>query len=388
MFKPNAQTKSCLWQVIVIGAGPAGSTLAYELAKRSIEVAVLEKQTFPRYKCCAGGVSVGAGRLLGVDVQGLAEDTITEAGISFGGSKPFRGRCHQPIMHTVMREKFDHALAMQAKEAGVVVLEGYEVTGIAPCAGWVEVSTSGGDFRAQYVVGADGARSRVARQLSLPTNREWLIAVQSEVQAKEDDMASLRSQVVLDLGWGKGGYAWVFPKLDHLSVGMACFNSMAKDLKQRHRDFMASLNLRGEVRRRDAALLPVLSGDPTVYRGRVVLVGDAAGLVDPLTGEGIYNAAWSAQLAADAIAEAVAEGSHDLGIYQRAVDKHMAPELRAARLLSRVLVRFPSLAFGMLMRDERIWRGCCLLLRREISYTTIMQRLGGLRGLCALLFAK
>ena len=81
MFKPNAQTKSCLWQVIVIGAGPAGSTLAYELAKRGIEVAVLEKQTFPRYKCCAGGVSVGAGRLLGIDVQSLAEDTITEVSI-------------------------------------------------------------------------------------------------------------------------------------------------------------------------------------------------------------------------------------------------------------------------------------------------------------------
>ena len=66
------------YQVIVVGAGPAGSTLAYELAKKGIEAAVLERQRLPRYKCCAGGVSVGSARLLGIDLQGLAEDTITE----------------------------------------------------------------------------------------------------------------------------------------------------------------------------------------------------------------------------------------------------------------------------------------------------------------------
>jgi flavin-dependent dehydrogenase len=192
----------------------------------------------------------------------------------------------------------------------------------------------------------------------------------------------------MDIGCVPGGYAWVFPKLDHLSVGMACLSSKAKDLKQRYSRLLSSLNLRGAVARRGAALLPVLSGDPAVYRGRVALVGDAAGLVDPLTGEGIYNAVWSAQLAAEAIAEAVVEDSPDLQSYQHAVDEHIAPELRVARLLSRVFTRFPSLVFGMLMRDERVWRGCCLLLRRQINYAAIMQRLGGLRGLHALLFGK
>jgi geranylgeranyl reductase family protein len=376
------------YQVIVVGAGPAGSTLAYELAKKGIEVAVLEKQTLPRYKCCAGGVSAGAARLLGADIQGLAEDTITEATIGFRSNRPFRGRYNEPLMYTVMRDKFDYALARRAKEAGAVVLEGHEVKRIAVCPRWVEVSTSGGHFRAQYLAGADGAQSQVARELSLRTNSEHIVAMQSEVQVRKEELTKLRSQIVMDLGCVPGGYAWVFPKVDHLSIGMACLSSKAKGLKQRYRDFLTSLNVGGVAIRRGAALLPVLSRDPAVYRGRVALVGDAAGLVDPLTGEGIYNAVWSAQLAAGAIAEAVAQNSPDLQGYQRAVDHHIAPELRVARALSRVFVRFPSLVFGMLVRDERVWRGCCLLLRREISYAAIMQRLGGPRGLRTLLFGK
>jgi len=231
------------WQVIVIGAGPAGSTLAYELAKRGIEVVILEKQTLPRYKCCAGGVSVGAAKLLGVDVQSLAEDTITGATISFRGKSPFRGHHDRPLMCTVMRDRFDHALARRAKEAGAAVLEGYEVTRIVACAGWVEISTSGGDFRAQYIAGADGARSRVARDLSLSTNGGWIVAVQSEVRVRKEELTKLRSQVFMDLGYMPGGYAWVFPKLDHLSVGMACLSSKAKDLKQRYSGFLSSLNV-------------------------------------------------------------------------------------------------------------------------------------------------
>lgn len=377
------------YQVIVIGAGPAGSTLAYELAKRGIEVAVLEKQRLPRYKCCAGGVSFGTARLLGLDLQDLAESTITEATISFRGNSPFRGTYGQPIMYTVMRDRFDHAIARRAEGAGAVILEDYEVTRVATDVRWIEVSTSGGNFRAQYVVGADGARSRVARELSLRNNGEWLVAVQSEVQAKEDDLARRRSQVLIDLGSMPGSYAWSFPKLRQLSVGMACPNSKAKDLKQRYSTFLGSLSLDGgAVVWQGTALLPVSRGDPAVYRGRAALVGDAAGLVDPLTGEGIYNAIWSAQLAAATIAEAVAEDSPDLCTYQSAVDQYIAPDLRVARLMSRLFTRFPCLVFEMIKRDERVWRGCCLLLRREISYTSIIQRLGGVRGLRALLFGR
>ena len=371
------------YQAIVIGAGPAGSTLAYELAKRGIEVAVLEKQRLPRYKCCAGGASAGTAKLLGADLEDLAEDTITEAAISFRGNSPFRGHYSSPIMYTVMRDRFDYTLARRAEEAGAVVLEGYEMRRVTAGARWVEISTSGGDFRAQYIAGADGAISRVAWELSLRTNGGWIVAVQSEVQVKESDMARLRSQVVTGLGSVPGGYAWAFPKYQHVSVGMACLSSKAGDLKRRYSSFVNSLHLDGGVIiRQDSAFLPIWNGSRAVYRSRVALVGDAAGLVDPLTGEGIYNAVWSAQLGASAIAEAIAKDSPDLRAYQRAVDEHIAPELKAARVMSRLFTHFPSLVFEMLKRDERVWRGCCLMLRREISYTAIMQRLGG-SGVCA-----
>jgi len=151
------------YQVIVVGSGPAGSVAAYELAKKGIEVAILEKQRLPRYKCCAGGVSVGAAKLLDIDLQGLVENTITRVYISFQGKTPFHGEHSSPLMYTVMRDRFDYALVQRAKEAGAAVFEESEATQIKINDKGIEVSTSGGDFSAQYLVGADGANSLVAR---------------------------------------------------------------------------------------------------------------------------------------------------------------------------------------------------------------------------------
>lgn len=374
------------YQVIVVGSGPAGSVAAYELAKKGIEVAILEKQHLPRYKCCAGGVSVGAAKLLDIDFQELVEDTITRVYISFQGKTPFHGEHSSPLMYTVMRDRFDYALVQRAKEAGAVVFEESEATQIKINDKGIEVSTSGGDFSAQYLVGADGANSLVARELKLQTRREWIVAIQREIEVEEEILAKVKSRVILDFGRVNRGYAWIFPKLQHLSVGMACLSSGAKNLKKYYHDFLISWNLdKGTTLREDTALLPISRGNPIVCENRVALVGDAAGLVDPLIGEGIYNAIWSAQLAAQTITLAIAEGSSDLLSYQQAVNQHIVPELEIAKKFSRLFTTFPALFFEMLKREEIVWRGCRFFLRRDMNYSSIMQGLGGPRGLMKLL---
>ncbi|MFC1989186.1 NAD(P)/FAD-dependent oxidoreductase [Chloroflexota bacterium] len=288
-----------------------------------------------------------------------------------------------------MRDKFDYALVRRAEEAGAVIAQGQEVKQIQFGTKWLEVSTPYSDFRTQYVAGADGTHSVVARESGLRNSTSYITAIETEVQVTEEELSRWRSQVVIDLGWIPGGYAWVFPKLDHLSIGIACLSSKAKGLKTRYWKFLDSLNVTHHtIERWESSLIPMCGGKAAVCRDRVALLGDAVGLIDPLTGEGIHNAVWSAQLAAPVIEDSLLHGEVRLQNYQKAIDEKIIPEIRIARVLSRMFVRFPSLVFKMLNRDERIWRGCCYLLRQDIDYSTIKQRLGGFKGIYSLLVRK
>jgi flavin-dependent dehydrogenase len=122
-----------------------------------------------------------------------------------------------------------------------------------------------------------------------------------------------------------------------------------------------------------------------MQRGRGLLLGDAAGLLDPLTGEGIYYAIKSAQIAAPIIGQCLQDGTIDLKGYQDAVVEEIMPELKAARSLARLFAWFPGLYFDAIEGSERLWRTSCRLLRGEESYISLRRRLGVFRPLFDLL---
>jgi len=368
--------------VAIVGGGPAGATLAYELAKKGIEVLLLEKEKLPRYKCCAGGVTSKAAGLLDFDISEVAEDVVQEVSFGFNLGKTYLRRSDQPVMYTVMRDSFDHSLVERAQRHGAVLIDGQRVTQVQTCGDWVEISTADNVFRSRLVVGADGAHSIVTRELDRGRSIEYLTAIESEIAVSEEQLAKWKARAHLDLGCIQGGYAWVFPKRDHLSVGAGCGASKARGLNAYYQRFLDSLDIGSyTIANSCSHLIPTCTKGSLVWQNRALLLGDAAGLCDPLTGEGIYYAIRGAQLAAQAIEDCLTNSRAELENYQETVDREIVSELRIARVLSRLFVRFPHLAFGMLKRSDRAWKTECGLLSGELKYSDIKNGAGGFKGI-------
>jgi len=373
--------------VIVVGAGPAGATLAYELARRGIGVLLLEKEKLPRYKCCAGGVTSKAAKLLDFDISEVVEDVIYEVSFTFNLGSPYLGQHSQPLIYTVMRDVFDYFLVKKAQQLGAVLTDGQKIAQIHVNGDWVQISTANSIFRSRLVVGADGAYSVVARGLGMERNIEYATGIESEIVMPEEELAKWKSRAQLDLGSIPGGYAWVFPKRDHLSVGVGCVASKARQLSRRHQKFLNSLGIGNHtITKSSGHLVPTCTKGRLVWQDKALLLGDAAGLTDPLTGEGIYNAILSAQLAAPVIESSLAHDKVKLEDYQEAVDEKIMSELRIARVLSKFFVRFPRLAFGMLKRSDAVWRAECGLISGELKYADIRRRAGGFKAVFNFLF--
>jgi geranylgeranyl reductase family protein len=378
---------SRIYDVIVVGAGPAGATLAYELARKGIAVLLLEKERLPRYKCCAGGVTSKAAKLLDFDISGIAEDTIHRAGFTFNLGSPYLGHYDRPLIYTVMRDVFDHSLAMRARRSGADLMDGQKVKSIQPSVDCMEVASADNIFRSRLLVGADGAYSVVARDLDMGKGTGYLVAIESEITVPEAKLAEWTSQILIDLGYVPGGYAWVFPKRDHLSIGVGCLSSKARELSHHHEGFLGSLGLGSYIITRSTRqLIPTRTKGRLVWRNQALLVGDAAGLADPLTGEGIHNAIKSAQLAVAAIEQRLIGGKDGLQDYQEAVDSEIISELRIAHTVSRFFVRSPRLVFGMLNQGNELWMALCDLMLGETSYAALKERMGGYKGIFSRLF--
>lgn len=335
------------YDVIVIGAGPAGATAGCELAQRGLDVLIIDKEKLPRDKTCAGLVSTKVTEIINFDISPLVEQVIYNITFSFELGEEFTVHSQTPVGYTVRRDRFDYFLAMKAKEAGASIINGEEVKKLEVLSNEVKVFTVNHTFTAPIIIGADGAYGITARSAGLMRGVETRIAMSANVKPRNKE--NLDSTIKIDLGVVTGGYGWVFPKKEYLSVGAGTYLQFVKELKPYVMKLLSSLGLESaSVERFKSHLLHLRNPDEPIQRGRILLLGDSAGLTDPMWGEGIYYAMKSAQLAAPVVERCLKEGEINLKPYQDAVDSEIMPMLNSSRTLLSFYSHFPRVYFDLL----------------------------------------
>ena len=367
------------WDVIVAGAGPAGSRAARLLAEAGRSVLLLERRTLPRPKVCAGGVTGRALARCGLDPAPLVERWVRGCRCRIAGGREItlsRSQDQAPAVAMVSRDRFDEALARAAEAAGARLLENSPLKSVREDSAGVTVDTPVGVFRGRWFVGADGATSPSAKALGLHADATLNPAIEAELAPPKGRLdPELAELAFYDLTALPGGYAWVFPKKDRYSVGLCSTFPKVKRLKGFFEDFVARTPFLRVCRvvERKGWVIPLNTRGGRIVSRRGVLAGDAAGCVDPLTGEGIALALRSGRLAAEAVLRALdGEGEAGLAAYTRDMERHIYRDLRRGRRIAWFYYRLPGPASRLLFRDERVVRHYFRFIAGELDYGDIL----------------
>ena len=357
------------FDVLVVGAGPAGSATAIHLARAGASVLLVDKAVFPRDKPCGGGLTGRALRYIPCAVDPVVEHVVDRLVVRAGYARKVTRTSDEPLIDMTQRRRLDLHLAEQAVAAGAHFRDGVAVTGIEVDAEGVSARLAGSRVRASFLVGADGANGVVAKAAGLGEGIVRGVALEGNVPWSELDRSAYARTAWVELGIVPGGYGWVFPKGDHANLGVGGWLTEGPSLrahlerlaKAHHVDPSALENVRGHR-------LPMRELGAPAARGRVLLVGDAAGLVDPLSGDGMYEGFVSARLAAGAIVAGAPE-TYEPAL-STALDHHAAASWKAKRAAD----RYPRACLWAL-RAPGVFGAVCGLLRGDLAHPSEARRI-------------
>jgi geranylgeranyl reductase family protein len=314
--------------VIICGAGPAGSSLAYFLSREGFDVLLLDKMKFPRVKPCAGAIQISLSKFFHFSLEQLAEDKAT--GISFiKDSRHFSFDLGKPMSYIVDRKNFDNFLLEKAVSCGAEFIEECKVLKFED----KTVYCNSGKFSGRILVGADGVSSVVRRFGEYRRIKKVIKTISADIPFV------YKKKLTFDLSYTKGGYAWIFPKGDKVNVG---WGASAGSFKEREAQFFRILDGYGFPMPLNIYkwVYPVFTNPESLTWKNTLLIGDAASLVNPATGGGIYNAIQSAYFASKAISGNLRNGT-PLKNYQDMVRKHMYLIFYASRVFDYMIRKIP-----------------------------------------------
>lgn len=364
-----------MFDCIIVGAGPAGSSSAYHLAKKGHSVLVLDKANFPRQKSCGGGVSPAIAQWFDFDFTPVVQNQVSQVKYTFKMGDPAEVSLEGVTpMWMVQRDQFDNFLIEQARDQGVEFKTGVEVQGVKLEADTWHISTSAGQFESKYLIAADGANSATAKLLGF-SEAQTVAAASLQVPGVVSD----RRQVTafFDFGSLKNGFMWCFPKADGYSFSAAFVRNpkgKADELKKELYKYAELFNLdptQGEYREHP---LNLWQANRPLHSDRAVLVGEAAGMVDPLIGEGIRPALYTGTAAAKAISAAILGDAKALAGYTESVNQEWGANLAKADFLAGLFFKAPKIAYKLGVKRPTAGQLMGKILCGELSYSQVAEK--------------
>ncbi len=327
------------YDVIIAGAGPGGAAAAYFLGLAGMRVLVLEKETFPRYKACGGATSVQLLEQFSFSFDPVIETRLKEISYTCAGETITFPLPDRPVC-MVMRADFDEYLLRHARAE---VCLGMAVRSVEENSEEVVVKTQDGTvYKSRYLIGADGPSSVVARSLGLRRSKTLLGAIEVEAPVPIEVYQRFKDRSLFIFGEIAMGYLWIFAKAGHLSVGIGALHPKPGELQTVLARVMAGYDISIAGLPLHGHPIPIYTGREKLSTARTLLVGDAAGLVDPLSGEGIRFAIQSGRMAAEAIL------SGNIAQYESLIQRQIGRRHRFALGLSQIVYRYPRACFALI----------------------------------------
>lgn len=364
-----------MFDCIIVGAGPAGASAAYHLAKKGHSVLVLEKSSFPRTKSCGGGVSPAISQWFDFDFSTVVQNHVSQVKYTFKMSDPAEVELKNVTpMWMVQRDRFDNFLMEQAIGQGVEFKADTEVTGVSLQGDTWQVETNNGVFKSKYLIAADGANSTVAKLLSF-TDTQKIAAASLQLSGSVSDRRKMTA--FFDFGSLKNGFMWCFPKADGYSISAAYVrNPQGKpdELKKQLTKYAELFDLDASQGEYMEHSLNLWQKDRPLHSDRALLVGEAAGMVDPLIGEGIRPAMFTGVQAAAAVSNALEGDANALANYTETINQEWGANFAKADFLASLFYKAPKIAYKLGVKRPAAGQLMGKILCGELSYSQIADK--------------
>ncbi|MFW6358178.1 MAG: geranylgeranyl reductase family protein [Chroococcales cyanobacterium] len=362
-----------MFDCIIVGAGPAGGTAAYHLAKRGHSVLVIEKAELPRYKPCGGGVSPEVQQWFDFDFSPVISAKVK------GGCYTWNCRESLNVPFTdiepfwmVRRDKFDNFLIEKAKEKGAIIQDKTKVFEIDFKGDRWELETSNKPAMGRFLIAADGGKSTLANLLGFKKRRHRLVGA-LEIEVMLDP--AIKNELYFEFGKVKGGYLWNFPKADGYSMGIATFRGSKRyDFRQLVADYGKSFDVETTNSQHWGHPIYVWDGNQQLHTSNAILAGEAACVVDPFTLEGIRPAMFSGMKAAEAIDSAIIGNPNALENYTQTMSEEWGKEMIWAKRLGELFYRFPKLSYQLLVKQPSMAKTMNKIFSGDLRYSQVAQR--------------
>jgi len=345
-----------MYDLIIVGGGPAGTSAGRAAGIAGLKTLLIEKEEFPRYKPCGGGLSEHARSFLDFSIpKNIQERDISGIRIFYKG-KIAENKKKKRFVTLISRSLFDEFLMKKAKETGIEIKMGEKVIDFTEHDDFVIVQSDKSKYKSKFVIMAEGAQGTLKYNVRRRDKKhECGVCMVTEVPFNEKSKNNIQNKIDIHFDITKMGYGWVFPHDKYSSVGVGGVLNYLPHPRKKMLKFLDSNNFKTNYKLKGHQI-PGGGIKRKVSSHRTILTGDAAGFVDTFAGEGLAYAIRSGQLAIKTIDRCIKnnEDNTDLKMYDRLCEKEFGNDLKCSLFFTRLLHSFPRIFFNIMFKNKEV----------------------------------